>query len=314
LPEWLVERGIGETRYARIKDERIIEARILVDGIVPAGTELTGKLKRSGFQLFAEVEGEEYLLPDGADGITDGAQLRFEVIRERIPGMETWKRPLGRLLDETVRLENPPNGREIAFPGAGNPPSQADWDELIEEARSGIVRFEGGELRIFPTPAMTLIDVDGTLPPEQLAKSAAYAAGKTILRLGIGGSIGIDFPTISGKATRAAVDTAVDEVLPKPFERTSLNGFGFLQIVRPRRHGSLIELALDRAPFEARALLRRIAFEPPGGKRIVAHPAVVEAIQSQEGWLDLIARQAGGSVSLRADGAIPMSGGYAESV
>ena len=42
----------------------------------------------------------------------------------------------------------------------------------------------------------------------------------------------------------------VDAILPQPFERTAVNGFGFLQIVRPRRHASLFELAADRAAFE----------------------------------------------------------------
>ena len=314
MPDWALERGIGETRYARIEDGRIVEARILVDGIVPAGTELHGRLKRSGFQLFAEADGQDYLLPGGAHGVTDGAQLKFEVARERIPGMETWKRPLGKLLYGAARLAHRISGREIQFPGARNALSDAGWDELIEEARSGIVRFEGGELHIFPTPAMTLIDVDGTLPPERLGTSAAFAAAKAILRHGIGGSVGIDFPTVKGKEARTSIDSAIDESLPKPFERTSLNGFGFLQIVRPRRHASLIELAQDRAEFEARALLRRVAFEPPGSKRIVAHPAVVKRIEAHEDWTGRLSRQVGGAVELRAGASVPMSGGYAEAI
>jgi hypothetical protein len=161
---------------------------------------------------------------------------------------------------------------------------------------------------------MTLIDVDGMLPTEPLAISAAHAAAQAILRLGIGGSIGIDFPTLRGKAARTSIDATIDANLPKPFERTSVNGFGFLQIVRPRRHASLVELAQDRASFEARALLRRVAFEPPGGKRLVAHPAVAKVIEGHEGWIDKIARQLGGTIELRADAALPMSGGYAENL
>lgn len=312
MPEWLVERGIGETRFARIEDGRIVEARILVDGIVPAGTGLVGRLKRSGLQLFAESGGQDYLLPEGAHGVTDGAEVTFEVTRERIPGIETWKRPLGKIVQQTTRVSERPSWRDVAFPGALDPLGDAGWDELVEEARSGIVRFDCGELRIFPTPAMTLIDVDGTLPPERLATIAADEAAKAILRLGIGGSIGIDFPTVKGKAARAAIDTAIDRKLPKPFERTSVNGFGFLQIVRPRRHASLIELAQDSAAFEARALLRRVAFEPPGGKRLVVQPAVAKVIDEHRGWTDQLSRQVGGSVELRGDGAFPMSGGYAE--
>jgi hypothetical protein len=159
---------------------------------------------------------------------------------------------------------------------------------------------------------MTLIDVDGTLPAEQLARFAAREAARAILRLGIGGSIGVDFPTVAGKAARAQIDAAIDEILPRPFERTSLNGFGFLQVVRPRRHASLVELAQDRAPFEARAFLRRAAFEPAGPKRLVAHPAIVAVLDGKPDWLDALSRQVGGKIGLRADPALPMSGGYAE--
>ena len=108
------------------------------------------------------------------------------------------------------------------------------------------------------------------------------------------------------------MDRILGEYLPKPSERTAINGFGFAQIVRPRPRASLVELARDRMMFEARALLRRVAAEPPGSKRIVAHTAVISAIEQHRDWLDALARQVGGVVGLRADAGLPMSGGYAE--
>ncbi len=140
-----------------------------------------------------------------------------------------------------------PEGNDLPFPSPDDHLGAAGWRDLIDEARTGNVAFPGGELRIVPTPAMTLIDVDGTLPAPELALAGAKAAARTIRRHGIGGSIGIDFPTVKGKDERQAVAEAVDSALPQPFERTAVNGFGFLQIVRPRRHASLIELAQDRA-------------------------------------------------------------------
>jgi hypothetical protein len=159
---------------------------------------------------------------------------------------------------------------------------------------------------------MTLIDVDGYLAAGELAITGATEAAKAIRRLDIGGSIGIDLPTTNSKTARQAAAAAIDEHLPQSFERTAVNGFGFVQIVRPRSRASLVELAQDRASFEARALLRRAAFEAAGGKRLVAHPAVIAVLQSRGDWLEALARQVGGAVSLRADPALPMSGGYAE--
>jgi hypothetical protein len=310
LPEWLIERGIGETRYARIDGDEIVGARIGLDGVIAAGNIVSARLLNAGARnaVARDGDGNEYLLPAGAPGVTEGAQLNIEVMREAIPGAEPWKRPLAKPTDDPPREASEVAGR----PAQRGEFGEAGWDDLIDEARTGIVRFAGGELRITPTAAMTLIDVDGALPPEELALCGATAAAKAIRRLDIGGSIGIDLPTTSGKAARQQAAAAIDAHLPQPFERTAVNGFGFVQIVRPRRRASLLELAQDRAAFEARALLRRAAFEGCGARTLVAHPAVVAVFEAHREWLDALARQFGGEVGLRADASLAISGGYAE--
>ena len=307
----MVERGIGETRAALIEDGRIVEARILVDGVIPAGTILSARLLSTGRNAVARADGREYLLPKGAPGVTEGAGLTIEVTREALAGTEPWKRPLARVTDEGPRPPAALARREAAFPAPHDPLEAASWSDLIEEARIGIVAFSGGELRVSLTPAMTLIDVDGTLDPEALALAGAKAAAAAIRRHGIGGSIGIDLPTISGKGARQAVAEAVDALLPQPFERTAVNGFGFLQIVRPRRHASLFELAADRPSFEARALLRRAARET-GTIRLVSHPAASTVLERHPDWLDQLAAQVGGAVGLRADPSLAMAASYVE--
>ena len=304
MPDWVIEEGIGETRAALIENDEIVEARVRRDGITPAGTVLEAKLVAVAPRVTVEAGGERFLLPRGVTGVAEGARLVIEVTREALGGAEPWKLGLARRTD----LEPCP-----APPLAEGKPGGIDgWDDLLEEARSGIVRFEGGELRIEPTAAMTMIDVDGWLVPDKLAQMGAWAAARAIRRLDLGGSIGIDFPTLKDKAARAEVDSILDAYLEKPFERTAMNGFGFVQVVRPRRRASLIELAQDRAPFEARGLLRRATSEAPGAKRLVAHPAVIALIEQRPHWLEALGRQLGGNVGLRADAALPMSGGYAE--
>jgi ribonuclease G len=310
LPEWLIERGIGETRAALIEDGEIVEARIHLDGAARAGTGRQAVLKSVGPLAIADDGDDEYVLPKGAPGVTEGAALLIEVTRERIPGPEPWKRPLARVTDSL----NVPSleGEAIAFPSPANRLDASGWPDLIEEARSGVIRFSGGELRISPTPAMTLIDVDGYRPPEEISVAGAAAAASAIRRLDIGGSVGVDMPTAGSKAARQAAAAAIDKVLPQPFERTAVNGFGFVQIVRPRLRASLVELAMDRAAFEARALLRSIALGAPGPARVIAHPGVVTVLETHPDWIEALGRQVGGAVELRGDAAIPMSGGYAE--
>lgn len=312
MPEWRLERGIGESRAARIQDGNIVESRIFLEGMVRAGTRLLARLKAIGPPAIAEAEGQEYLLPKGGKDISEGAELVIEVTREAIPGAEQWKRPLAIVTEESPGAPTSIDAEVLPFPAPVDALGNAGWWDLLDEARNGIVRFAGGELRISPTPAMTLIDVDGYLPPDELAVLGAREGARAIRRLDIGGSIGIDLPTVGSKAARQLAAVAIDEALPQPFERTAVNGFGFVQIVRPRRRPSLVELALDRAAFEARALLRRLAFEPPGGKRIVAHPAVVRVLEGRTDWIEELPRQVGGAIQLRGDPAVPMSGGYAE--
>ena len=314
MPEWLVERGIGETRSVRIDGGEITESRILLHGAVAAGTVLDARLTevgQGGRNAVVSAGSEEFLLPLAPRGISEGAQLSIEVTRERIPGSEPWKRPLARIADAEPTRRPALAGRELAFPAQRDELEEAGWSDLLDEARSGTVRFDGGELRISPTPAMTLIDVDGHLPQAELAMAGALAAARAILRHAIGGSIGIDLPTVAGKAQRQAIAESIDALLPQPFERTAVNGFGFLQVVRPRRHASLLELAADRAGFEARALLRRAARET-GAVRIAAHPAVIRLLETKPEWLEALARQVGGAVGLRADPARAIFAGHAE--
>lgn len=314
MPEWLIERGIGETRAALLEDGEIVEARVELDGHARAGSVVAARLVTAAARnaVARDESGAEYLVPRGAAGVTEGASLNIEVTREAIPGGEGWKRPLARVTDEAPREAGAMSGQRLSLPAAHDALGAAGWNDLIEQARSGTVRFAGGELRISPTPAMTLIDVDGYFEPEELAALGAAEAARAIRRLDIGGSIGIDLPTIPGRVARQRAAAAVDALLPQPFERTAVNGFGFLQIVRPRLRASLVELAQDRVAFEARQLLRRAAFEAPGPKRIVAHAAIIQLLEQRPSWLEQLARQLGGAIGLRAELALPISAGHAE--
>jgi hypothetical protein len=165
------------------------------------------------------------------------------------------------------------------------------------------------------TPAMTLFDVDGTLPPAALAAAGAEAAARAMRRMGIGGSVGIDLPTLPGKAERQAAAAALDAALPQPFERTAVNGFGFLQVVRRRERPSLPELLQsDPAGAAARALLRRAEWETGAGERTLhAAPAVIARLEARPGWTAELARRIGAPIALRAEPGLAISGGHVHS-
>jgi hypothetical protein len=149
---------------------------------------------------------------------------------------------------------------------------------------------------------MTLFDVDGGGPLEPLAVAAAHAVARAIERHGIAGSIGVDFPTLANKAARQAVAEAIDAALPQPFERTTVNGFGFLQIVRRRTRPSLPELLrADPVGAQARAELRRIERlpPPPPATHMVDRRTANRLAQRPE-WTAELARRIGGATSFVA--------------
>lgn len=304
MAEWLYEAGIGEARAALVEQGEIVEARIeLDDGTPRVGARLTGRLTDSREGRVTLDRGGEVLLNAPARGVTQGAALTVEIVREAIPESGRAKPPRAVPTDEPptdapdllarITASGVPVRRVLAHePDALE---AAGWSELLDEATSGEIVFASGALRMTPTPAMVLFDVDGDPPLEALAIAAATAVARAIRRHDIGGSIGIDFPTLSGKAPRQAVADAIDAALPQPFERTAVNGFGFLQIVRRRARASLPELLrADPAGAAARALLRAIERTPPPVPRVHrVSPRVHAKLAAHPEWIAEASRRAG---------------------
>ena len=322
MAEWLYEEGIGENRAILVEEGEILEAQIELPDALRAGAILSARLSRiliSGRRGLVEHTSGEALIEPLPRELTEGQALRVEITRETIP--ESGRPKLPRCRATGAEERSGPSLRErvgaatALRPPAGDRFEAAGWSELLEQAASGEIAFPGGALRLSLTPAMTLFDVDGALPPGALAKAGARAAALAIRRFGIGGSIGIDLPTVPAKADRQAAAAAVDAILPPPFERTAVNGFGFLQIVRRRERASLPELIQgDRAGAAARALLRQAEWSSGAGERMIhASEAVIERLRSHRDWLDELARRLGAPIALRAEPGLAISAGHVHS-
>ncbi|MGP1351899.1 MAG: ribonuclease E/G [Parasphingopyxis sp.] len=327
MAEWLYEDGIGEARAALVDGDAILEAGIEPEdaGLQPGAVcearlvEILPSRRAGRLELHG---GEEALLEPLPADVTEGQSLRVEIVRSAIPEPGKRKVAKGRIAAQG-RTASPAPSLLDRVKASGIPVrtlashesdalEAAGWSELIEQAATGAVPFPGGALRIALTPAMTVIDVDGALAPAELAKAGARASGEAIRRLDIGGSTVIDLPSLSAKADRQAAAEALDAALPQPFERTSVNGFGLLQVVRKRVRPSLLEYAhYESAATAARALLRRAERATGSGTRtLAAHPAIIAQLEAQPDWRATLERRIGADAVLAADPTLGLWGGH----
>jgi hypothetical protein len=328
MAEALLEHGIGATRALVLDGGTVVEAHIERADAGPAAgavhvARLTKILEpgRRGIMQLGDHEGLIEPLPY----CPEGGLLRVEVTRAGIPETGRPRLPKLRNIEGDSSKEgevSPGPGLAARLKAAGHSvimlkgPGEDTlethgWSELVDLAQTGHVPFPGGLLIISPTPAMTVIDIDGPGDPQALAEAAASAVAAAIRRFDITGSIGVDFPTLEGKAVRTMLGDILDATLPPPFERTAVNGFGFVQIVRPRLRPSFVEAV--RAPgFAALELLRRAGRAAPGNCTLTAHPAVIAWLEARPELVKALARHLGGEVRLQADAALAISGGHAQ--
>ncbi|MBS0254065.1 MAG: ribonuclease [Proteobacteria bacterium] len=316
MADWLVEEGVGEHRALLVGQGTVLAAKVAWPGRAMPGLVCDARLAhRAAGAVRGTVvlpHGEEALVDHLPREASEGATIRVAITRAAIAEQGRLKRAQARPTSEACRpapsLADSLGARVVRRFESGL------WDGVFDLAWTGLCPFAGGLLTITPTPAMTLIDIDGNLAPAALAMAAVPALATALRWLDLGGAIGIDFPGLPDKAARRAVDAALDDALAGwPHESTAMNGFGFVQLVARLSQPSLLHLcALDRPGAAARALLRQVeGLEPGGGPLLLAaHPMVLGALRGD--WLEELQRRTGRTVRQQADPALALDGGFAQ--
>lgn len=315
MAEWLIEDGIGETRALLIDGEQVLAARLIWPGELRAGercsVKLTTKLAgtRRGVALLAD--GSEVLVDHLPPVVTEGQTLNVTITRAALAER-------GRLKRAQVRVA----GAEGSAPSSvavGKTVRRLPtglWEDVWHAASSASLDFPGGEILVSVTPAMTVIDVDGVGAPRDVALAAVPAIARALRWFDLGGNIGIDFPTLSAKGDRRAVDEALEAVLTDwPHERTAMNGFGFVQLVARLEGPSLLHrFAAARLGAAARMALRRaeLAADDGAGRTLLltVHPALKAKLK--EAWIAELTRRTGREVRIETDPGLAIEAAHAQ--
>jgi ribonuclease G len=306
----LVEHAPGATRALVLDGEMVVEAHIArADDPLPVGLIAPARLadRRQGVVVLAGAEAQLAPVPaDWPEGQTRLVEVlrpaRPDGVRDKQARVAAHDGPARPAPDLATRLATAGHAVTLAPAHGPDALAEAGWDAVVEEACSGRIDFPGGRLLVAPTPAMLVIDVDGGGDLARLAEAAARAVAALIRRHGIGGPVAVDFPSLAGRGPRSVVDAILAETLPPPFEKTAMNGFGLVQIIRPRRQLSLIE-QVRQPGFAALELLRR-AQRLVGPVRIEAQASVIDWLSARPALIDACTRLTGGPLALEArDGA-----------
>lgn len=323
LAEWLIEEGIGEERAVLVRNEQIIATRHRWPEELQCGTITDAQLihRRSGSSrgVISFSGGQQALVRRLPANACEGASYRVRVTR---PAMHEHGRSKWAQAEIADLPEAPPASLATSLAAESHEtkivrriPSHW-WEDAVTDALAAGRAFPGGSISLFPTPAMTLIDVDGDLPPRQLALSAVEPVVEAIARMDIGGNIGIDFPTLPSKEDRRNIDKALSDALAGwPHERTAMNGFGFVQIIARLERVSLLHRAQhQRATLIARQLLREAELLDGTGRTVelTANPAVLDLLTDD--WLAQLRRRSGREVALRPETTLAIDGYHAQLV
>ena len=331
-----VADGPGELRLAVVADGAIIAAEVHRPGsrdrvdevhlarIGPAATGAAGWFVRltdaDAFLPRGEVPRGRAPLREGeavvvrvARAAMGGKGLRVSV--KRVPEV-----PPGLAAPALLGAAPDPVARLAATHDAGVETGDR-FPPAIEESFAALSEPEialpgGGRLRLFPTPAATLVDVDaGATATDRANRAAADAVALQVRARNLSGVILVDFAALDGAAAKRGMVEALRAALsgdPLKAEVTGHSPAGLVEVVRRKIRPPLHELLCEAAPaFQPSALTRGLAglrlalaealARPALRPALCAHPSVVAALEREASALASFARRAGAPLVLVPD-------------
>ena len=305
----------GERRAAFVENGNIVEIHIQRDALWALGECGAGRIDRktpSGAYVIADDNSE--LLLRSKMGAPEGARIMFEVTREAIaePGRN---KPPEIILREGVC--EPLMGKdalwEARVASLGLSAINASIAEGFDVAIAGQSQRGDVTISFQRTKAGLVFDIDGIGDAFAINMVAATEIARLLRLYQVGAMVLIDFVSMESKAQRTQIAEAFDAASvadPRPFERTAINGYGMMQVVRARPRPSVLDqlfgtrIAALSDETKAYWLLRAVAQSTGFGTRTVtAQPDVATLLQSERwaAWRAAAVRLAGADMVVVAD-------------
>ena len=306
----------GERRFAVVEYGNIVEIHIQRDALWALGECGAGRIDRktpSGAYVVAD-DGSELLLR-GKTNAPDGARVPFAVTREAISEPGRIKPPEILLRDSAH--DEPLIGKDALWDARvaslGQSAINASVAEGFDVAIAGQSQLGDVTISFQRTKAGLVFDIDGIGDAFAINRVAATETARLLRLYQVGAMVMIDFVSMESKAQRMQLAEAFDAASladPRPFERTAINGYGMMQVVRARPRPSVLDqlfgtrIAALSDETQAYWLLRAVAQSSGFGARTVTtRPEVATLLQSERwaAWRGQAVRLAGADMVVVAD-------------
>ncbi|OYY68388.1 MAG: hypothetical protein B7Y44_09470 [Sphingomonadales bacterium 28-55-16] len=315
LPEIWRDDAPGERRAALVENGNIVEIHIQRDASWVLGETGAGRIDRktpSGAYVIADDDSEVLLRSKISD--PEGTRVPFDVTREAIaePGRV---KPAEILLRDSGYAQASQKGAlwDARLAALDRPVISASIADGFDIAMSGQSQLDTVTVSFQRTKAGLVFDVDGVGHAFDINRVAATEIARLLRLYRIGAMLMVDFVSMESKAQRTQIAEIFDAASiadGRPFERTAINGYGMMQVLRARPRPSVLDhlfgtrIAALSDETQAYWLLRAVAQSSGFGARTVtARPNVATLLESQNWaiWRTQAVRAAGADMVVVAD-------------
>jgi len=319
LTELWLDDAPGERRAALVENGIIVEVHIQRDLHRALSETGLGRIDRktpSGAYIVAD-EGDEILVRRSSPK-PEGGRVGFEIVREAICEPGRVKPPEARLAEDASNANSDREQLwEARLCALGDLPRQnADVSAAFDTALLGASHIGDATISFQRTKAGLVFDVDGIGDPTAVNIAAAKEIARLLRLYQVGGMVMIDFIAVESKDHRQAIAAAFDEAAAadsRPFERSAVNGFGLMQVVRARPRPSVLDqlfgtrIAALSAETQALRLLKEASRSSGFGLRTITATADVANLLTSGKWVDFLSQckqQMGTDLAIVADDSI----------